>query len=302
MHEQARLTKSHQTLGQVGQLVSIEDIEKNYSTSAKANSAVEVECANTRCKVKVRITIISPSKPGRKITPSSYFHGKHIAGCDRKPSQPQLAPMHASPTQGANPDKNNIPAVWVDPIDTSPGSGGPTAISPSQINPSGASTQGRSRTGAGTSKSQSQRVERFAKEWLKLTQQVRKTQPLEAPWNLGGTYASAFYPFDYQDTESMYSVGTRIHTASVVSGKLSNGDFYIRLKEQKAHATPKIVIINAAMLSASVAGQSLAMQLINPGVPTSKTYIFFLGAFLANQTTSQEELIVAHPHYFYVQT
>lgn len=181
MHEQARLTKSHQTLGQVGQLVSIEDIEKNYSTSAKANSAVEVECANTRCKVKVRITIISPSKPGRKITPSSYFHGKHIAGCDRKPSQPQLAPMHASPTQGANPDKNNIPAVWVDPIGTSPGSGGPTAISPSQINPSSASTQGRSRTGAGTSKSQSQRVERFAKEWLKLTQQVRKTQPLEAP-------------------------------------------------------------------------------------------------------------------------
>ena len=302
MHEQARLTKSHEKLGQAGDLVSIEDIEKIYSTSAKANSAIEVECANPRCRVNVRITIISRTKLDRKITPSSYFRGKHITGCDRKPKQPTLAPTNISPTLGANPNKSNIPAVWVDPIGTPPATGGSKPPSPNQTNTPGTATQGHSRTGAGTSKSQSQRVEKFAKEWLKLTQQTRKAQPLEAGWNPGGTYASAFYPFDYLNTQTMVPVGTRIHTASVASGMLSNGDFHIRLREQTPRATPKVVIINSAILNASNAGQALATKITNQTLATSKIYVFFLGAFQMNQSTGQEELIVPHRYYFYVQS
>ncbi|KRP44618.1 hypothetical protein SAMN04490190_2928 [Pseudomonas libanensis] len=304
MHEQARLSRSHATLGQIGDLVSIEDIEKIYPTSASANNAVEVECANPRCNVKVSITIIAPAeaKKDRKITPSSHFRGKHIDGCDRKPAQTAQTSSTVSPTQPAHPLNTGIPVVWADPGATSPGTGGSKPGAPGQINPSGTSASGRSQVGAGTSQSQSQRVEKFAKAWLELTQQARRGQPLEAHWNTEGTYASAFYPFDYLNTQTMLPIGERIHTASVVSGRASNGDFHILLKEQTASTVPKVVIVDAAILNSSAAGRTLGTQLTNQTPQAQKTYLFFFGAFHANPTSGQEELTVAHRYHFYVQT
>lgn len=302
MHEQARLTRDHATLGQVGDLVSIEDIEKIYSTSANANNAVKVACANAHCNVKVGIAIISRAKLGRKKTPSSHFRGSHIFGCDRKPAQAAQTPANVSPTLPANPLKSTIPVVWVDPVSTSQSTGSSKPGSPGQVNPSGTSASGQSRVGAGTSQSQSQRVEKFAKAWLELTQQARKAHPLGAAWNTGGTYASAFYPFDYLNTQTMVPIGEKIHTASVASGKVSNGDFHIHLKEQTASATPKVVIIDAVILNSSTAGQALAKHFTNQTPLANKTYLFFFGAFQANPTSGQEELTVAHRYHFYVQT
>ncbi|MCF5169416.1 hypothetical protein [Pseudomonas canadensis] len=304
MHEQARLTINHAKLGQIGNLVSIEDIAKIYPTSASANNAVKVACANPHCNVKVSITIIASGvvKQGRKITPSSHFRGKHIDGCNRKPAQTAQTSSNVSPTQPANPSNTGIPVVWVDPGATSSGTGGSKAGATGQVNPSGASASGRSQVGAGTSQSQSQRVEKFAKAWLGLTQQARKGLPLGARWNTGGTYASAFYPFDYLNTQTMTSIGERIHTASVVSGKVSNGHFHILLKEKTASTVPKVVIVDAAILNSSTAGLKLGAQLISQTPQPQKTYLFFFGAFHVNPTSGQEELTVAHCDHFYVQT
>lgn len=299
MHEQAMLTRDHPKLGGIDGLVTIGDISQEYTTSVAANNAVKVKCANPFCGVKVSIVIPSKTKGLRKTTPSPHFRGVHAAGCDRKPSSLVSKNDVVSTSLSANPNRSDVPQVWIDPATTTFGTSGNSSTAINRDTGVGSGGQGRSSVGQGTSKSQSEMLERFAKAWLGMSQSVRKKELLKAPWNTEGTYASAFHPFEFANTKFLGKIGYKIYTAAVDTISDQNGDICITLKQKVAASVSKLVVIKASTFGVGAAGKALSKILANdlkPGV-----FVFALGAFKFNSATGTSELIVTHPYYFYLQ-
>jgi hypothetical protein len=67
MHQQAILVTANVNLGSSGSLVSIDDIEKHYSTTIAANATVKYNCADPKCGVPVIAVITKLTKQTRKI-------------------------------------------------------------------------------------------------------------------------------------------------------------------------------------------------------------------------------------------
>ncbi|MCF5314757.1 hypothetical protein L6218_13315 [Pseudomonas syringae pv. syringae] len=299
MHEQALLTENHPGLGSVGALVGINQIEELYKTSASANNAVKVKCANPSCGVKVSIVIPDKEKAGRKISPSAHFRGHHPEGCDRQPQPSSTTPTSASSQLNANPVKKDFPQVWIDPSSTAANPSGSSLASANQDQRTGSGVGGRSKAGLGASEGRSEMVKRFAKAWLDMTAQSRRMSSLRAPWNPEGTYDSAFYSFELNSTKFLGKVGTKIFTAPVISVDKVGGNFYLVLQEKTLGQAPKVVVLNSEVFEVGAAGRALLNQL-NTFDPAQKIYLFVYGAFKYNSGASRSELVVKHPHFIYI--
>ncbi|WP_147479182.1 hypothetical protein [Pseudomonas caricapapayae] len=300
MHEQALFTEDHPSLGNAGALVGIDQIEELYKTSVSANNAVKVKCANSSCGVKVSIVIPDKEKAGRKTSPSAHFRGHHPEGCDRKPQTSSTTTTSASSQLKANPVKKEFPQVWIDPLTAAVNSSG-RLLEPANNGElrSGSGVGGRSREGFGTSEGHSGGVGKFARAWLKMTVQSRKSNPLKAPWNPEGTYDSAFYSFELNSTKFLGKVGTKIFTAPVISVDKVGGDFYLGLQEKALGQAPKVVVLKSEVFEVGAAGRALLNQL-NTFDLAQKVYLFCYGSFKYNAGASQSELVVKHPHFIYI--
>jgi len=304
MHQQAILVSGSVTFAVPGAPVSIEDVEKHFGTTTAANAGMAYQCADSNCGVPVMAVITKPTKVGRKSSPGSYFRSKssnpHKSGCTRQPVSPStLSGSSATTVSPASPNRTTAPAVWVDPSSTVIGS--PASVG--AAGSSGSSSPGRRFTkGAGgsrTSQGSSQRVEAFAKYWLKMNAQAQKSAPLSAPWNPQGTYYSAFHVLAYHAAVDVLTVGQKIYVGMLKQVAKTGSDYVIALQEVNSDGRSLAVGVLSSALTVGAPGTALGSRLAALVKAPTITPVFVFGAFstLANGPLM---LSVTHPHCIYI--
>ena len=58
-------------------------------------------------------------------------------------------------------------------------------------------------------------VKRFAVDWLSMTIRKRQSTPLDAPWNIGGSYFSALVPLEFYKNHEIDGLGERIYSGTL---------------------------------------------------------------------------------------
>lgn|GEM_PF-3476277 len=303
-HEQAVILNVDNRLGKNPyDLVSIDEIENCYATTqaAKVNSFV---CANSSCGVSVTAVITQKKRLNRKRSPSSYFAAKpnsHIVGCDRQPKPKEL---HQSESGSIAPkeEKSKYRTKWIDPRSQSGSSGSQEPID-APASSEGDSGSGRGKVSGVTSnkpsQGQSSLVKRFAEDWLSMTVRERRSTPLDAPWNVGGSYFSALVPLVFYKKREIDGLGERIYSGilkDVVQGRTG-----ITLVLQEPHLTgfPFWVWVTNQALNERASGTSLHTKL-NKLIKTNSRQeyrVFALGEFM-KQTRGERSwwsLQVNHP-------
>lgn len=304
MHQQAILVTANAKLGSAGTHVSIDDIERHFATTIAANAGIAYKCADPKCGVPVIAVITKLTKTTRKTSPSSYFRANaskpHVNGCTREPSpsSPTTA-SHVGPVNPASPNRTNAPAVWVDPLfqagGTSGGGGGVSAPG----TPASGSHSTRGTKGSGTSQGRSQMVESFAKQWLTMNAQIQRSTPLTAPWNLQGTYYSAFHPLAHYKTADFSSVGQKIHVGMLKQVVKTTSGYIVSLSEVNSAGEALEIFIPTSTLLFGTPGATLNSRLGGLVGTTKTTPVFILGTF-SRINTGTFSLTVAHPHYIHI--
>lgn len=308
MHEQARLTCPFPAIGKgAGENVSISEVEKHYTASAMANSALSFVCSD--CGVPVSARIIQPYVPDRKVTPSSGFRASDQGKphtCNREPQQTVDVSPSASGTAPLHSSQGSAPERWVDPRKGTLISGASLSIIASVKGAPTSTSRGRNGAARGQSVGQSQTVEKFAREWQKMSVVQRKSTPLFAPWNANGrgSYFSAFHPLGYDPkvTSNVYSIyeGTARHVCSEPDG------YDVELNEHLIGGLPLHIWIPTVCLSFGAAGGQLAAQLLKlsqaPASPKAIN-IYALGDFEVWPALAPNRLRleVEHPHMFWIE-
>jgi hypothetical protein len=303
-HEQAVILNVDYKLGKKPyDLVSIDEIEKCYTTTqaAKVNSYI---CANPSCGVSVTAVITQKNKLNRKRSPSSYFAAKpksHIDGCDRQP-KPKDSHQTGAGSTSPKEQKSKYRTKWVDPRSQA-SSGGNMGAVDTQTPPKGGVGDGRGKVRNSTSdkpsQGQSSLVKRFAEDWLSMTVRKRQSTPLDAPWNVGGSYFSALVPLEFYKNREIEGLGERIYSGAlkeVVQGRTG-----ITLVLQEPHFTglPFWIWITSQTFSEGRSGSLLHTELdALIKADSQKEYrVFALGEFIKQTrgTRSWLSLQINHP-------
>ena len=303
-HEQAVILNVDHKLGKKSHdLVSIDEIEKCYTTTqaAKVNSYV---CANPSCGVSVTAVITQKNKSNRKRSPSSYFAAKtksHIVGCNR---QPKPKDSHQPQLGAANPkeQKSKYRTKWVDPrSQVSPGGNVGAIDTPTPTEGSFGNRRGKIRGSTSNKQSQGQSslVKRFAEDWLSMTVRDRQSEPLDAPWNIGGNYFSAFVPLEFYMNREIESLGERIYSGTLKKAIQGRSGITLVLQEPHFTGLPFWIWITSQTFLEGTPGTSLHAELDNLiRTDSQKEYrVFALGEFIEHTRGSRSwwSLQVSHP-------
>ncbi|WP_307699124.1 hypothetical protein [Variovorax paradoxus] len=307
MHEEARLKSPFPAAAKcVDELVSIFLVEKHFKTSHDANSALIFVCAD--CDVPVSAVIIEPFKVGRRITPSSSFRRRdpnHPHTCKREPPPPEdPGESGGKGNAPAHPSSDGGPTRWVDPrVVAAPsgiGGGKPGSKADGQ---SGAGSRKRNASGSGTSESQSQTVEKFARSWREMDVSGRKKKQLLAPWNLQGTFFSAFQVLDYDPDVLRGKMKIFVGTACEVEAYPDGFD--VIFHERQIGGPELCIWIPLRCLALGAAGTALQKQLLdyaNTLVWTRPVYVHVLGIFdrYVDLPSPVLGLELGHPHMIWI--
>lgn len=304
MHQQAILVTGNANLGSAGTPVSIDDIEKHYTTTTAANAGIAYKCADPKCGVPVIAVITRLTKATRKNSPSSYFRANkskpHVNGCTREPA-PSVAttPSHGGQTSPASPNRTNAPAVWVDPLfQTGNAAGGGGSVSTTGT-PSSRLRGTRGASGSGTSQGQSQMVEMFAKKWLAMNAATQRSSQLTAPWNPQGSYYTAFHAFAYHQTIDVLSTGQKIYVGMLKQVLKTASGYTVLLSEVNSEGEALEVNIPSSALQFGTSGAALNSRLGGFVSATKTAQVFALGTF-SRINSGTISLLVIHPHYVYI--
>lgn len=310
MHQQAILTTNHAVLGSVGTPVSITALEKLFTTSAAANNGIRYKCADPLCGVRVKAVITVLAKKQRKNSPSSYFAAKgasHVKGCTRmpKPNMPTMPPLSGL-NGSASPNRSARPVIWVDPRNLSATTvSNPTTTVGSGMG-IGGSGQGRSTHGSGTTQGRSQMVESYAIEWLGMTTHEKQSEALQAPWNPGRTYFSAFHPIWFYTSADVTTLGEKIFVGTFKSAIKSKTGYVITLAEKNLTGEELWVWVQSIVFTIGATGKALE-HLLNTCVQSPANYIgkrvFALEKF-SRQSGSKgpwSSIPVVHPHMMWIE-
>jgi len=290
MHDEAILTKGTGKIASTGSSVTIDAVEKIYTSSAAVKAAESFICADPKCGVTVIAVITQSTKPGRKKSPSSYFRASpnpHQKGCTRRPSGTTTASSPLTGSKPAKPTKGTAPTKWTSPTASS----GPSTTGTGARPPTGATTgtgtgAGTSTTGTGTSSSSSSRVERFAKSWKSMAIATRSSTQLSAPWNAGGTYASAFVDLAVNVLANATHSPMRIYRGTIA--RIHHGASGYSLTLSQAHSTGRdlLVWVQNGVSSSNPSGIKLWARLAAGAVAVG-TEVFALGQFGHNSRPTQ---------------
>ena len=302
MHQIAVLDNDAPTLNKrKGDEVKIEELESHYKTSAAAK-VNKYKCANQNCGVFVTAVIPQKFKLDRQKSPSAYFTAKpvsHLPGCNRmplavKPGENGTGPLAPHSSRG------KVPTKWIDPEqeDTTTGggnSGGQNGGStPRGINPNG-HTGG---TGQNPSVSSSNRVERFASEWLNMGVRQRRATAFNAPWNPSGSYYSAFYPIKYFTKNDITTINKKIVVARIGSIFKGRSGYTITLKEKESSNLELKIWVQNITFTKGIKGKQLE-DLLENNMSSKNIDIYALGEFLKQISSAGNKewlsLIVTHP-------
>lgn len=254
-----------------GQSLIISDLTKAYPnhTSESINYR-GFACKD--CGAPCLAVIPAKHKPGRQRSQRAYFRAesKHLERCNT--GKKKRAAVSTTATGSSRSTVETCPTVWrAAPATTSTSSidagGGKPAhgTTSSPIN-------GGSGAGAGRSIRGSSLVEEFATHWLGMTSAERQTIALKAPWNAGGTYASAFHELAAGD--DLATIGIRIYVGTIASAK-SVPSGWLLIASVAGNALPVEFWVKSAAL-VTQPGQKLAAKLANVSAGSS---VFALGAF-----------------------
>ncbi|ALV07716.1 hypothetical protein DES44_1202 [Roseateles depolymerans] len=281
MHDQATLVKGSGRVGAPGTEVTIEAVEAVYTSSSAANAAETFCCAG--CGVSVIAVITDQTKIGRKKSPTSYFRAtpvSHKPSC-RPPTAVSKPTTASRPgTKPASPTKASLPTAWDDSPDTTTGpatKGG--AGSTSGAGPGARS--GTSMSGAGTSRSKSKRVERFAAEWKTMPPATRAATELLAGWNAGGTYDSAFFDLSAFLLAGASPTRTAIYRGTIANVRKGTSGYILTLVEKHKDGRELRVWVQNFVSTSGPAGVRLWNRL-TAGSVLPGAEVFALGEFLIN--------------------
>lgn len=282
MHDEAILTRGTGRIASTGSSVTIDAVEKIYTSSAAVKAAEFFVCADPKCGVTVIAVITQSTKPGRKKSPSSYFRASpnpHRRGCTRRPSAVTTASPPLIGSKPAKPTKGTVPTKWKPPT-ASPGpstAGTGTPPSTSATAGTGIGT-GTSATGTGTSSSSSSRVKHFAKSWKTMAPATLASTELSAPWNAGETYASAFMDLAVNVLASAAQSPIKIYRGTIA--RIHHGTTGYSLTLSQAHSTGKdlLVWVQNGVPSSCPSGAELWSRLTSGAVAVG-TEVFALGQF-----------------------
>lgn len=303
-HEQAVILNADNKLGKKPyDLVSIDEIEKYYATTlaAKVNSYI---CANPSCGVSVTAVITQKNKLDRKRSPSSYFSAKpksHIVGCDRQP-KPKNSQQCESGSANPKEEKSKYRTKWVDPrSQTSQGGndGSVGAQAPSEGGLGNGRGKVRGSISEKPSQGQSSLIKRFAEDWASMTVQERRSTNLDAPWNNGGTYFSAFVPLEFYRNRKIENLGELIYSGILKEAVQGRTGITLVLREPHSTKRPFWIWITNQTFNEGTSGTLLNDELndlIKKDI--EKEYrIFALGEFITQEreTNSWWSLQVNHP-------
>lgn len=278
-HEQAELSRFDPKLGPRGTLVSMEDVEAAYKTSAQANLTARYVCAD--CKVRVHAVIPSRIKPGRKRSPSPYFSSspnKHKRDCTRRPkAAPPSVPT--TRTMAGRSRRGDVPAKWnelITPIVPAPGSG--------SSKPTGAVTGGASKgvrvttPGSGSSIPSTGLVEKVARAWLGMSATEAAAEPFEADWNPQGTYQTAFIVAGPKEVTDRPVTPERIYVGEIATVAQGKSGYILTLATRHGDGSELKVWLQNALQTAPAGGAQLWKRLQDGNVVPGML-IFALGAF-----------------------
>lgn len=302
LHEQAVLMVSDPNLGSVGTLVAIADVKSHYKSSTLANARTKFKCAD--CAVAVHAVIPVPTVPGRRRSPSPYFSSspkRHRHGCTRLPVvAPSIGAaavsMPGRSTRGAPPTR------WVDPA-TENVVGGTAGTSPG-VSSRGLSTIGAVTTtpGASASVAASSMTKRFAEEWRLMSSTLRGSTSLDAPWNPGGTYESAFADIRGRGPSGSPDTPHAIYIGNIKSVRPIATGFSITLSVN--HADGAQLLLWVQHYCKGKVGGSELWSVLTAGAGLGQTEVFALGYFRLTYPTGRGRnwysLAIAEPKYIWI--
>jgi hypothetical protein len=308
MHQQAILTTSHPVLGNIGDPVTIVAVEQLFATSPAANNGIGYKCADANCGIRVRAVITKLSKQ-RKNSPSSYFAAKgtkHVQGCTRQPKPNASTNTHAVATAPASPNRSARPVIWVDPRQVPASGGASVGGGGNAANGNGGSGRGRNSHGSGTTSGRSKMIESYAIEWLSMTTHQKQSENLQAPWNPGGTYFSAFHPIWFYPNTDVNTVGEKIFVGTFKSVIKSKTGYVITLNEKNATGEELWIWVQDVAFSYGAAGASLKTRLVASAVSPSSFVgkrVFALENFTWNSGGKGpwSSIPVVHPHMMWIE-
>lgn len=282
MHDEAILISGSGKVASPGSLVMIGSVERVYKFTGAVNGLERFKCADKTCGVPVIAVIIQPKKHGRKKSPSSHFRASpmpHRPGCTRKASGVATSNLLGGGANPASPTKGPFPTKWTSPLKVTSISAASGPLSSGRTSNSASSTGNRrSRSGAGTSKSSSSRVERFASSWDAMTPTLRTSTELTAPWNPGGTYASAFRDLAMNPLGGKGPTPMRIYKGTATRVHRGSSGYLIWLSERHSNGEELVFWIQNGVETSGPSGAALWARLTaNADVVGSA--VFALGAF-----------------------
>jgi len=309
MHQQAILTTNHPTLGGAGTLVSIAALEKLFNDSDAANNGAGYKCADPNCGVRVKAVITVLAKLTRKNSPASYFAAKgtsHVKGCTRMPKPSVVSPpLPTTGTGTASPNRSARPVIWIDPRNHVASAGWTPTAMPGGGAGAGSGSGGRGSSGSGTSRGSSQMVESYAIEWLTMTNHEKQSELLQAPWNPGGIYFSAFHPIWFYKTTDVTTLGEKIFVGKFKSAMKTKTGYIITLAEKNSSGDELWIWVQNIAFTSGSAGQAL-QQLLTACVQSPSNYVgkqvFALERFTKQSSNSHNwaSLPVVHPHMMWI--
>ena len=310
MHDKARLVTPFPALmREIGELIAIEDIEDHFLDSQSANAKLEFQCADPTCAVPCKAALVKLAKVNRKRSPSSYFYASKRSTphtCDLHPKPNELLAAPAETVLAASPSRGASPAKWIDPLVLALKQGGHDTLPMQPTSHSHSASDGRGgvqSVGNGTSRGTSQRIERFAKEWQKLTVNERKSKELVARWNPRASYYSAFHPLMYWP--DIRQIQNKIVVATVKAVYSYSSGFAIELAQRCVTGVELRFWIPNQCMSFKPDGATLREQL-NLCVASKQRVqgkeVFALGTFVERTVSGRKlrSLEIPHPHYMWL--
>lgn len=305
MHEEAILNSAHSVLGPLGKVITIGDVKAVFNSTTAANANESYRCADGKCGVALTAVIIVPKKIDRKTSPASHFRAPsgHKSGCVRVASPTSQTPVQpANGSLPASPASFGFPVVWVDSLAAS-GNAKTHGANPALNTPVGpgspGSTRQRGTAGTGTSKSRSKVLSMFAAAWKGMNAATQKNTLLQAPWNTGGTYYSAFNNLSYAKHDVL-TLGTKIHVGTISSVTDTGTVYKILLAEKNGLNGEALIleVMKADLIAAAGAQLNTALALLSATPPATAMFAYVLGAFSGSGKTLR--LQVPHPHYLHM--
>lgn len=149
-------------------------------------------------------------------------------------------------------------------------------------------------------------MESYAIEWVGMTTHEKQTDALQAPWNPGGTYFSAFHPISYYPSVDVTTLGEKIFVGTFSSAIKSKTGYVITLAEKNSSGEQLWVWVQGHAFAFGAAGQALQQLLANcvasPGNYVGKR-VFALEKFTRQSGPKRpwSSIPVVHPHMMWIE-